>query len=342
MRCRRFLSPGVIGAGLVLAAGSLAGPARAGEGPIPLRFSSIANASQSYIPAVMIERGIDKKYGLAVQLIPLSTPAQQWTSLRSGDADVSSGSFLDLLRQRQAGLKVKAFRAFYTFGNPIVAPPDKPFHKLSDLRGVPVGVPSAILLDWMILRAAGRKAEGFDIGKDARVVEAAPQLLMQQLLRGQLAASYMFADFVLQPIVEGKLREVTTVRKVMTEAGLDTRAFYLIYTVADAWRAKHGPEAVGRLVAAMDEAAEVMDKDDGVWPALAKRSGVEDPKLLPEFVKMQRARFKVEYSRAQVEPTQRLLDEMLKTAGQEAMGVTRVDPDAFDLDSVEAAKKLRR
>lgn len=342
MRWRPCLLLILLGAGLGLVMCALAGPAAAAEGTIPLRFSSIANASQSYIPAVMIERGIDRKYGLAVQLINLSSPAQQWTSLRSGDADVSSGSFLDLLRQRQGGLKVKAFRAFYTFGNPIVAPVDKPFRRLADLKGATVGVPSAILLDWMILRAAGKKADGFDIGKDARVVEAAPQLLMQQMLRGQLAASYMFADFVLQPIVEGKLREVTTVRKVMAEAGLDTRAFYLIYTVADAWRAKYGGEAVARLVAAMDEAAEVMDKDDSVWPALAKRSGVEDPKLLPEFVRMQRARFKVEYSRAQLEATQRLLDEMVKTAGQEAVGATRVDPEAFDLDSVEAAKNLRR
>lgn len=314
----------------------------ASEELFPLRFASIANASQSYIPVVMIDRGIGKKYGLDVKLVDLSNTNQQWTSMRSGDADVSSGSFLDLMRQRQSGLKAKAFRGFYSFGNPIVMPTDKTYRKFSDLKGAKVGVPNAILLDWMILRAAGKKADGFDVGKDAQVIEAAPQLLMQQMLKDQIDASYQFSDFVLEPIVEGKIKELTNVRKVMSEAGLDTQAFYLTYNMVDSWRAKYGSEAAAKLVAAMDEAVEVMEKDDSVWPALAKRSGLENQKLLPEFIKLQRDRFKVTYDRSKLEPTQKLMEEMVKTVGAEPVGATKVDPDGFDFDSVEAAKKLRR
>ncbi len=314
----------------------------AAEAMISLRFASIANASQAYIPVVMIERGIGKKYGLDIQLVDLSTTTQQWTSMRGGESDVSSGSFLDLLRQRQAGLKAKAFRGFYTFGNPIVSPTNKPYQKLSDLRGAKVGVPNANLLDWMILRAAGKLVDGFDVGKDAEVAEAAPQILLQMILKDQLDASYQFSDFVLEPTVEGKIKEVTNVRKTMGEAGLDTGALYLTYNMTESWAEKNGPDAVAKLVAAMDEAVEIMDKDDSVWPMLAKRSGVENPALLPQFIALQRDRFKIDYGRAKLEPTQRLLDEMVKTVGAEPVGVTKVDPDAFDFAAVEAAKRLRR
>ncbi|MFN8524154.1 MAG: ABC transporter substrate-binding protein [Chloroflexota bacterium] len=310
--------------------------------PIPLRFASIANASQSYIPVVMIEKGIGKKYGFDVKMVDLSNTAQQWTSMRGGESDVSSGSFLDLLRQRQAGLKAKAFRGFYGFGNPIVAPANKTYAKLTDLKGAKVGVPSANLLDWQILRAAGKKKDGFDIGKEATVQEAAPQILMQTMLRGELDASYQFSDFVLEGLTEGKLKEVTTVAKVMAEGGLDTKALYLTYNMVDSWREKHGPDAVARLIAAMDEAVEVMQKDDSLWAMLAKRSGVENQKLIEPFMKLQRERFNVDFGKSKLEPTQTLLDEMVKTVGQEPVGVSKVDPEAFDFDSVEAAKKARR
>lgn len=310
--------------------------------PIVLRFSSIVNASQSYIPVLMMEKGIGKKYGLDIQLIPLSTTGQQWTSMRAGDADISSGSVLDLLRQRQAGLKAKAIRGFSTFGNAILAPPDKPFSKLSDLKGVRVGTPSAILLDWMILRAAGLKSENFDIGKDTQVSESSPPLLNQLMLRGQLDAALQFApDFALQPTTEGTLKVVTTVPQVMAKAGFDPQVFYLTYNLTDAWREKY-PDGAARIVAAMDEAVELMDKDDSIWPALAKRSGVEDPKLLPSFIAAQRGAFKTTFSKDKLAPTQALFDELVKIVGPETMGVTKVDPDAFDFDAADAAKKLRR
>src|SRR5437879_6705839 len=139
-----------------------------------LRWSTIENANQAYIPILLRDKGIGAKYGLDVQIIPISNTGQQWNSMRAGEADISSGSVLDLLRQRQAGLQAKAIRNWATFSNPVIAAADKPYTKLSDLRGARVGTPTDTLLDWMILRAAGARAEGFDLSKDAQVQNAAP------------------------------------------------------------------------------------------------------------------------------------------------------------------------
>ncbi len=312
------------------------------SGLIPLRFSSIVNASQSYIPVLMMDKGIGKKYGFDVQLIPLSTTGQQWTSMRAGDADISSGSFLDLLRQRQAGLQATAIRGFSTFGNAILAQPNKPYAKLSDLKGARVGTPSTVLLDWMILRAAGKKAEGFDIGTDAVVSQSAPPLLNQLMLKDQLDAALQFSpDFALDPVTKGTLKQVTTVPQVMTEAGFDPNTvLYLTYNLSDSWRAKY-PGAVPKLVAAMDEAVDLLQKDDSVWPDLAKRSGVTDSSMIPKFMAAERDSFKTTFGSEELAPTQSLLDALVQIVGQDTLGVTKVDPAAFDFDSVQAAKKLR-
>jgi NitT/TauT family transport system substrate-binding protein len=312
-------------------------------GLIPLRFSSIVNASQSYIPVLMMEKGIGKKYGFDVTLVPLTTTGEQWTSMRSGDADISSGSFLDLLRQRQAGLKATAIRGFSTFGNAILTLPSKPYSKLSDLKGVRVGTPSTVLLDWMILRAAGKKAEGFDIGTEAVVSQSSPPLLNQLMLKNQLDAALQFApDFALAPVTQGTLKEVTTVPKVMAEAGFDpTVVLYLTFNLSDSWRAAH-PNDVPKLVAAMDEAVNLLETDDTVWPDLAKRSGVTDSALLPKFMAAERASFKTTFGPQALAPTQSLIDAIGAIVGTETLGVTKVDPAAFDFDSATAAKKLEK
>jgi NitT/TauT family transport system substrate-binding protein len=308
--------------------------------PVLLRWSTIENANQAYIPILLRDKGIGAKYGLDVQIIPISNTGQQWNSMRAGEADISSGSVLDLLRQRQAGLQAKAIRNWATFSNPIVALADKPYAKLSDLRGARVGTPTDTLLDWMILRAAGARAEGFDLSRDAQVQNAAPGLLNGLLDKGDLDAALQFSDFTLAPLSQGKYKEVTTVPKAMAAGQLDPESLYLTYNLADAWRARNS-DAVPRLVAAIEEATQILMSDDAIWPELAKRSGIEDPALLQPYVRMQRESFKAVWGAEKLAPTQAVLDALNETVGASPVGVARADPAAFDFDAAEAAKRLR-
>src|SRR5437764_2677825 len=252
------------------AAPAAAQPGAPPPAPVLLRWSTIENANQAYIPILLRDKGIGAKYGLDVQITPISNTGQQWNSMRAGEADISSGSVLDLLRQRQAGLQAKAIRNWATFSNPVVAVADKPYTKLSDLRGARVGTPTDTLLDWMILRAAGARAEGFDLSKDAQVQNAAPGLLNGLLDKGDLDAALQFSDFTLAPLSQGKYKDVTTVPKAMAAGQLDPESLYLTYNVADAWRTKN-PDAVPRLVAAIEVATQMLLSDDAIWPELAKR-----------------------------------------------------------------------
>jgi NitT/TauT family transport system substrate-binding protein len=217
---------------------------------------------------------------------------------------------------------------------------DKPYTRLADLRGAHVGTPTDTLLDWMILRAAGARSEGFDVGKDAQAQNAAPGLINGLLDKGDLDAALQFSDFTLAPLTTGKFKEITTIAKVMAAAQFDPQSFYLSYNLGEPWREKY-PGAAPRLVAAILDAAELIHTDDAIWPALAKRSGVEDPQLLPAYVAMQRGLFRTAYGPDKLAPTQAVVDALIETVGQSAVGVSRVDPAAFDFESFEAAQKLR-
>lgn len=307
---------------------------------IPVRFAAIVGASQSYIPDVLISEGIGKKYGFDVQMVNLSSSNQQWNALRSKDADVASGSFLDLLRQRKKGLNVQAFRGFLTFSNQIIMPIDKSYQSLPDLKGARVGTSSTTSLDWMILRAAEKKAHGFDIGTDTQVSQSSPQLLTQMILRHQLDAALQFSNLSFQPLAEHKVKQLTSVQDVLAQSGFDANSFYLLYNVTDSWRAKYGNDAVVKLSAAMNEEVDTLQKNDSVWTQFADSAGIKDSRLLPQFRDSERATLKVDYNQSKLASTQALLDQINKVVGKETTGVTTVDPKAFDFTSIEAAKSV--
>jgi ABC-type nitrate/sulfonate/bicarbonate transport system substrate-binding protein len=308
---------------------------------IPVRFGSIAGASQGYIPDLLQKKGIGEKYGFAVEITPLTGTGQQWTGLRAGDFDVASGSFLDLLRQRQGGLEAQAIRGFIKFSNPIVTLPDAPYEKLADLSGARIGTPSTSLLDWMIIRTAGLKGQDFDIETDAEPVNASPPLITELLSKDEIDAAFQFSDFTIAPLANGTLKKITSVPELMDQAGFDSESFYLTYNLAESWRKQH-PDAVPRLIAAMDEAVEMMMTDDSIWPDLAAESGMEDPEMLPLFIEAQRNAFNTTFSRDKLAASQALIDGMIEVVGQEPVGVTKVDAAAFDFDSSEAAQAARK
>lgn len=320
-------------------AGATAAPDAEAE-LIPVRIGSIAGASQSYIPILLRDHGIGEKYGFDVEITELTSTGQQWTGLRAGDFDLATGSFLDLLRQRQGGLDATAIRGFSRFNNPIVTLPDQPYETLGDLAGTRVGTPNTALLDWMIIRAAGVRAYGVDIETDAEAVNASPPLIAELLNNGEIDAAFQFETFAIDPVAEGTLKLITDIPTLMQEAGFDPDSFYLTYNLSGSWRQQH-PDAVPALIAAIDEAVEVLLTDDSVWPELAAGSGVEGEDRLPRFIESMRESFVTTFTADKIESSQHLLDALIEIVGEEAVGATTVDPAAFDFASNEAAQGLR-
>lgn len=308
---------------------------------VPVRFAAIEGASQSYVPRLIQDLELDTKYGLDITIFPLTATGQQWSGLRSGDFDIATGSFLDLLRQRASGLEARAIRGFLRFSSPIVTAPDSPYTDLVSLAGTRVGTPNTTLLDWLIIRAAGVEIADFDIELEAEALNSSPPLIAQLLQTGELDAALQFSSQAFGPLEAGELRRITDIPTLLEEAGFDPDAFYLTYNVSSAF-AEQYPDAVPALVAAIDEAIEILLTDDSVWPALAASSGVEDEDVLPAFIAQERIAFTTVFSEDKIESSQALLDSIAAIVGEEVVGVSEVDPDAFNFEAYEAGIALRQ
>ncbi|HXQ53012.1 MAG TPA: ABC transporter substrate-binding protein [Stellaceae bacterium] len=298
------------------------------EDAVPVRFAVIGSSGQNEVPYAVQQFGLDKKHGLAMEVMDYAMPGQQYTMYKSDATDVSAGNFIDLLRQRKAGLGLQAFHGFQGYSNLIVAKPDSPIKSFADLKGKKVGEFGPTFLDWLILRAAGKKAYGIDLQNDATLVQGAPPLLNQFLAKGDVDATLQFSSLTFGPILKGEQKQVADIRDVMRAAGFDPDAFYLHWQVTEKWTKAH-PDAVVRLSAMLDDAYAKLKSDDSVWPALAQKINITDPKIADAYRNEARKIDNPPYRKALIPPTQALMDSIVAIAGEAAVGVTQVDPAAF-------------
>jgi NitT/TauT family transport system substrate-binding protein len=299
-----------------------------GNTPPTLRFAVIASGGQTEVPAAIREAGLDRKYGINIEVIEIAAPGQQYTMFRSGAADIASGNFVDMLRQRKGGNLIQAIHGFQAFSNLFVVKPQSPVKAFADLKGRKVGMFGTTFLDWLVVRAAGKKAFNIDLESDATVVPGAPPLLNQFLARGEVDAALQFSSLTLGPIARNEQRAVIDVAALMKAAGFNPDTLYLQWVITEKW-AKANPEAIRKVPAMLDEAYAVLKSDDRLWLALAQRIGITDPAVVAAYRDLARRVNNPPYARAQIKPTQDVLDAIIAIAGEQAVGVTAVDPAAF-------------
>jgi NitT/TauT family transport system substrate-binding protein len=316
-----------IGLALMTAAAVDVGAARCQDTPT-LRFAVVGSGSQSEVPYAIRETGLDRKYGINIEVIDIAAPGQQYTMFRSGAADISPGNFVDLLRQRKGGSAIQAIHSFQGYSNQIVVRPGSPIKTFADLKGRKVGTFGTAFLDWLIVRAAGRKAYNVDLQTDADVAPGAPPLLNQLLARGEIDAALQFSTLTLSPIVRNEQRALIDLPGLMKAAGFNADVFYLQWLITERW-AKANPDAVRKVPAMLDDAYAALRTDDRLWPALAQRINITDSAGIAAYRDAGRRIDNPPYSAALLKPTQDMLDAIIAIAGEAAVGVTTVDPAAF-------------
>lgn len=314
-------------------------PSAPADGLIPVRIAVSPPSGQGAVPYVIRKFGLDRKYGFTLEQVDFASPGQQFLLARSDAADVFPGNFVEVLRQRKAGVGIKSFRAFQSFNNKLIVPTGSPIRSFADLKGRRFGQFGTTTVDWLILRAAGQRAHGIDLEKDATVVGGAPPLLNQMLSRGSIDAAVQFSSVALPPLSAGKVRVFGDISGLIAEAGFDPKAYYLLWNVSEKWLDKHpGPDTLRKLDAMFAEAYAILDRDDAIWDEVGKQAGIK-PELIARYRDENRSYENPPYRPDLIAPTQRLLDAIVATTGAATVGVTKVDPAAYAFPSAELAAK---
>lgn len=324
---RRYLIAAGAAAGTLMAAGlsMRAQPARAAG---VLRIASVKFGSLAWLLETIRAEGLDKKHGVALQVVETATNQSSPVALFGGTADVVVTDWPWALRQRSQGEMVR-FAPFSAALGAVIVPANSPIQSLKDLAGKKLGVAgSSSDKSWLILQAYARQKLGFDLGTNVQPQYSAAPLLNEQLKDGRLDAILNFWTFAARLEAQG-YRRLIAMSDVLSELAIDPQPALVGFI----WKAADTPKLQTEIDAFLAAAAEANAKlvaDDAVWGRLKPLMKAADDKELALLRTAYRSGVRGPWSARDMESAEKIMKLLVEGGDTElAKHGTRFDPGLF-------------
>lgn len=292
-----------------------------------LRVSVLKFGSLNWLLDTIFAEGIDKKYGLDLQTVPVATNSAGPIALIAGNSNVIVSDWPWAMRQRSAGEMLK-FAPYSSALGAVMVAPDSGIKTLADLQGKRLGVAgSPVDKSWILLRAFSRKTLGKDVAKFATPVYGAAPLVAEEMKSGGVDAVLNFWTFSARLKGNGFV-PVITMDHVFRSLGVEP-----VPLVGFVWKEKDEiarPETFKAFLAAIAEGNQVLANSDQAWERLRKKMRAKNQ---GEFVALRdyyRSGIPKPWSQEQTQAASQLLGLLKELGSRDLAGRnTMFDPNLF-------------
>ena len=312
---------------ILVTAAVAAPPASASERPA-VRVGVLKFGTVNWELDVMRRHGFDEARSVEVQLVELAGKDGAAVALQGGAVDIILTDWLWVARRRGLGGDFTFAPHSHAAGGLIVRA-DAAIKDIGDLKGRKIGVAGGpIDKSWLILRAYAQKTAALDLVRAAQPVFAAPPLLMETMLRGDLPAVLNFWQYNARLPTAGYV-ELVRIEDMLTALGLAPETPLLGWVFSERWAAAHA-EALRGFLDAAAAARALLARSPEEWQVIAPLTQVTDRAVL-ERLRLAYARgISGEAPGDLGVAAQRLLDLLMSFGGiDEAPPNGRVPPGTF-------------
>ncbi|MES9974968.1 ABC transporter substrate-binding protein [Candidatus Thiodiazotropha sp. LNASS1] len=226
---------------------------------------------------VVIRHQLDNKNGFAIKIVPLSSKNANSVALQGGAVDVIVSDWIWVNRQRAAGKDYTFFPYSLTVGGLYVRP-DSGIRQISDLKNRKLGVAGGpVDKSWLLLQAYSRN-RGLDISTSVEPAFAAPPLLNQLMLKGDLSAVLNFWHYGARLEAAGML-PLVDVRSMLDGLGIVEPVPMLGWVFSSQWAEKH-QHLIEGLLNASYAAKRILGESDEEWEIVAPLTKAKDTTTL--------------------------------------------------------------
>lgn len=222
---------------------------------------------------VIRDYGLDRRAGLDIETTELASTEAGQIALKGGSADLIVSDWLWVARERALGDDV----VFYPYSSAlgaVMVPATSSVASLADLKGKKLGVAGGPLdKSWLLLQALARRS-GVDLKSEASIAYAAPPLLSEMALHGQIDATLTFWNFCAGLEAKG-MRRAIDMADVMKRLGARGPVAMIGYVFDGRW-AEHHRGLLQRFLAATAAAKKILADSPAAWQTIAPRIGVSD------------------------------------------------------------------
>jgi NitT/TauT family transport system substrate-binding protein len=281
---------------------------------------------------------LDHKNGIALKIVPLSSKNANSIALQGGAVDVIVSDWVWVNRQRAAGKEYTFFPYSLTVGGLYVRP-DSGIQQLSDLKGHKLGVAGGpVDKSWLLLQVFSRK-QGFDIPASVEPAFAAPPLLNQLMLKGDLSAVLNFWHYGARLEAAGML-PLVDVRSMLDGLEVKEPVPMLGWVFSSEWADKHQPLIEGLLKASY-AAKRILGESDLEWEIIAPLTKAKDTTTLNNLKQGYRQGIPYGLKHNGMNVASRVFEMLAKEGGKKLVGeATLLQDGTFwqALDSEELIK----
>ncbi len=242
--------------------------------PATLRVGILQFGTVSWELEVMQREGFAEREGIRLEIVPLALKDAANVAMQGEAVDIIVNDWIWVARQRAEGRDFTFVPYSLAVGGVMVRP-DSGANTLADLRGKRLGVAGGPLdKSWLLLRAYARRTVGEDAATLVKVDFAAPPLLNELVLRGELSAALNFWHYGARLKAAG-LREMLSMEQILAGLGVSSELPLVGWVFREGW-ARQNRDAVSAFLRASTAAKAHMRESDDVWTSLRPLMRVDD------------------------------------------------------------------
>jgi NitT/TauT family transport system substrate-binding protein len=215
-----------------------------------------------------------QKRGLNLKIVPLASGDASTVALQGGAVDVIVSDWIWVTRQRADGMNV-TFAPYSNAVGSVMVKADGSIRSVADLKGKSIGVSGGPYdKTWLLLRAYANKKLGLDLAGATRPVFAAPPLLNELALSGQVDAALNVWHYDARLEANG-MRALIKLPEILAGLGVDKPIPLIGWVFREDW-ANQNRDAMEHFLAASQEAKGILARSDAEWERLKPLMHAED------------------------------------------------------------------
>ncbi len=240
----------------------------------PLRVGVLEFGTVNWELELIQSRELAKKRGIDLKVVALASGDASTIALQGGAVDMVVTDWIWVSRQR-AESNLYTFVPFSNAVGTVMVKADSGIRQVVDLKDKKLGVaggPSD--KTWLLLRAYAQRKLGTDLAQYAQPTYAAPPLLNELMLRGQVDAALNHWNYTARLEVLG-MHALIDVPEILRGLGIDRPIPMLGWVFREDW-ANANSAALKNFLAASYEAKAILASNDAAWDPLRPKMRAEN------------------------------------------------------------------
>lgn len=252
-----------------------AAASRADDKPLtPLRVGVLEFGTVNWELELIQSRELAKKRGLDLKIVPLASADASTVALQGGAVDMIVSDWIWVTRQR-AESNLYTFAPYSNAVGSVMVKADSGIRQVADLKDKKLGIaggPSD--KTWLLLRAYAQRKLGVDLTQFTQPTHAAPPLLNELMLRGQVDAALNAWHYAARLEVAG-LHALIELPDILKGLGIDKPIPLIGWVFREDWAAANRT-VVKDFLAASYEAKALLASSGTPWEQLRPKMRAEN------------------------------------------------------------------